>query len=271
MGGTSQRIDQVLVTRGLAPTRSAAQRLIQANAVWISNNDESPALVTKAGLFIEPHVNITVSDDAELRYVSRAGLKLEGALQVFAVPVTGRVCLDVGQSTGGFTDCLMRRGAKAVIGVDVGHSQLHEALQGNSNIECFEHLNIRDAQAIVLLGQRALAQGQPDALFDLIVVDVSFVSLLKILPSVKQLLQAHGDCIALFKPQFEVGKDNIGKTGVVRNQSVITQASTEFVDALDGIGFVAQAKCASPICGSDGNAEFLYHLKCKTQDTNTNN
>ena len=106
------------------------------------------------------------------------------------------------------------------------------------------------------------------AVFDLIVVDVSFVSLLKVLPSIKQLLHPDGDCIALFKPQFEVGKHNISKTGVVRNKAAITQASTEFVEALEGIGFVVQAKCCSPICGSDGNQEFLFHLKYKTQYAN---
>ena len=262
MGLTNQRVDQVLVARGLAPTRSAAQRLIQAGAVWVNSSEQSPALVKKAGLLVEPDVNIAISDDAELRYVSRAGLKLECAVQAFAIPVAGRVCLDVGQSTGGFTDCLMRLGAIAVIGVDVGHSQLHQSLQGNSNIECFEHLNIRDAEAIVLLGQRAVARGQADAMFDLIVVDVSFVSLLKVLPSVKQLARVGGDCIALFKPQFEVGRQHLNKAGVVRDQAAIAQARENFGNALADVGFAVLATCVSPICGSDGNSEFLYHLKC---------
>lgn len=262
MSLTSQRVDQVLVARGLAPTRSAAQRLIQASAVWVSIDNESPALVKKAGLLVDPQVGITVSDDAQLRYVSRAGLKLESALQAFAIPIEGHICLDVGQSTGGFTDCLLRFGARAVIGVDVGHSQLHESLQGKANIECIEHVNIRDAQAIALLGQRACAHGQQDGQFDRIVVDVSFISLLKVLPSVRQLARVGGDCIALFKPQFEVGRQNLNKAGVVRNQAAIAQAKDAFDDGLTGIGFSVQAMKASPICGSDGNAEFLYHLKC---------
>ena len=258
---TSQRVDQVLVARGLAPSRSAAQRLVQAGVVWVQCPDEAPALITKAGLQIEQGHLLIVSNDAELRYVSRAGLKLEKALDEFSISPSGLIVLDVGQSTGGFTDCLLRCGARYVVGVDVGHSQLHESLKINPNVQCFEKLNIRDAQTIKLLRQSAQIHGCDHGTYPLACVDVSFVSLFKVLPTVRQLLGDQADCIALFKPQFEVGRQGLNKAGIVRNDSLIDQARLAFAAQLQGAGFSMQAMIDSPIRGSDGNTEFLYHLK----------
>lgn len=258
---SSLRVDQMLVARGLAPSRSAAQRLIEARAVWVSNQGEEPIAVTKSGLLVEQNTVLTVTSDAQLRYVSRAGLKLERALASFELSPLNCCVLDVGQSTGGFTDCLLRHGAAAVVGVDVGHSQLHTSLRDNLQVKWFERLNIRDPQTLVVLGDQALSMGFIDARYPFAVIDVSFVSLLKVLPAVRQLLSHQADCIALFKPQFEVGKQGLNKAGIVRNEALTNEARLAFVDGLCSVGFALKATVDSPISGSDGNREFLYHLK----------
>ncbi|HMT84504.1 MAG TPA: SAM-dependent methyltransferase, partial [Ottowia sp.] len=198
------RADQLLVERGLAASRSQAQRLIASGARWwapdgwrvLAKSDDLP-----------PGAQIELQDAAEARYVSRGGLKLEGALATAGVAVAGRRCLDVGQSTGGFTDCLLQHGAARVVGVDVGHGQLHPRLRADPRVQALEGVNARHLDASLLIAAGAgqtVARGLFDADFDLIVGDLSFISLTLVLPALAALLAPAGELLLLVKPQFEL-------------------------------------------------------------------
>jgi len=244
------RADQLLVERGLAASRSQAQRLIAAGVQWRmpggafrhvgKNGDELPA-----------GAELVLLDDAESRYVSRGGLKLEGALQATGWDVSGWRCLDVGQSTGGFTDCLLQRGAAQVVGVDVGHKQLHERLRKDARVVCIEGLNARDLQP----GDARIPEAARG--FDLIVGDVSFISLTLVLPGVVPLLQAGGRLLMLVKPQFELQPGQVGKGGIVRDAALYAQVEARLREACAALGLQVQAWRDSPIEGGDGNREFF--------------
>ncbi|HEY1394381.1 MAG TPA: TlyA family RNA methyltransferase, partial [Methylibium sp.] len=192
------RIDQLLVQQGLAPTRSAAQRLIERGAVrWLG--PKGWTVPRKAGDELPEGCRIEITDDAELRYVSRGGLKLEGALVHTGIAVQGSICLDLGQSTGGFTDVLLTRGARQVIGVDVGHGQLAPQLREDARVTALEGINARELSAAML---KAAGVAQPR--FDLIVGDLSFISLTLVLPALAPLLAQGGELLLLVKPQFEL-------------------------------------------------------------------
>ncbi|MDD2884336.1 MAG: TlyA family RNA methyltransferase [Dechloromonas sp.] len=245
-----QRLDALLVTQGLAPSRTVAQRLIGAGRV---SCDGKP--LGKAALELPPDSRLTVSDDDSDRYVSRGGLKLAGALQQTGVPVSDRMCLDVGQSTGGFSDCLLQAGARHVVGVDVGHGQLHCKLKNEPRLTALEGINCRALDAT------DLATALPSGGFDLIVGDVSFISMRLILPQLPALLSPHGDLLLLIKPQFEVGPEHVGKGGIVRNPTLYTQVERTFIDLAGILQLTVKAWLDSPITGGDGNREFFIWLQ----------
>ncbi len=244
------RVDQLLVERGLAASRSQAQRLIASGVQWrvgasawrrvAKNGDELPAAA-----------ELLVLDEAEARYVSRGGLKLEGALNAAGWDVAGWRCLDVGQSTGGFTDCLLQRGAAQVVGLDVGHGQLHARLRSDPRVVCLEGLNARELQPADARLPDA-AQG-----FDLVVGDVSFISLTLVLPGVVPQLKAGGHLLMLVKPQFELQPGQIGKGGIVREPALYALVEARIREACAALGLQVQAWQDSAIEGGDGNREFF--------------
>ncbi len=239
---------------GLAPTRTAAQRLIHAGSVQFSaGSAPTIRLVRKAGELIEAHEALEINDLAEIQYVSRAGLKLAFALDHFAVDVKAKHCLDVGQSTGGFTDCLLQREAATIVGVDVGHDQLHPKIRANPAVTVFENLNIRDAQALEQLSVMAP--------FDLAVVDVSFISLGKVLPNVLSLLKPEGLLLALYKPQFEVGAAHIGKRGIVKDLGRVEQQLAISLAQYEQFAQIVNQPVKAGITGTDGNQEFVLTLR----------
>jgi 23S rRNA (cytidine1920-2'-O)/16S rRNA (cytidine1409-2'-O)-methyltransferase len=243
------RADQLLVQRGLAPSRSAAQRLIAQGAVrW--RGPAGWAAPRKAGEELPDGCELQVTDDAELRFVSRGGLKLEGALAHCGIDVTGKTCLDVGQGTGGFTDVLLQRGAARVVGLDVG--QLHERLKSDPRVEALEGVNARHLQAAAL----------PLASFELIVGDVSFISLTLVLPALAPLLgRPRGELLMLVKPQFELQPADIGKGGLVRDDAAFARVEARLREACAGCGLAVVDWFASPISGGDGNREFFIRAR----------
>jgi 23S rRNA (cytidine1920-2'-O)/16S rRNA (cytidine1409-2'-O)-methyltransferase len=244
------RADQLLVAGGHAPTRSAAQRLVEANAAqWLS--PKGWVTLRKSGEDLPEGAQLRVTNDDELRWVSRAGLKLEGALGEVDIDVVGMGCLDVGQCTGGFTDVLLSRGAAKVVGIEVGHGQLHERLKTDARVVCLENLNARE-----LVGS-ALAEHKPEGGFDLIVADLSFIALSKIVPHLGPWLKPGGQALLLIKPQFEVGKEHVGKGGVVKDPAQHARARDMVRRACTDLGWKVHKGFNSPIKGGDGNLEFF--------------
>ena len=245
-GPRKQRIDVVLVERGLAESRTKAQALVMAGAVVVGE-----ARVDKPGALVDPAAPIRLKEDAApSRYVSRGALKLEGALAAFPVDPRGKTCADLGASTGGFTDLLLQRGATKVFAVDVGYGQLHARLRGDPRVVVRERENARLLDA-GKLGERV----------DLVTGDLSFISLRLVLPAVKAILRPGGDALLLVKPQFEVGKGEVGKGGVVR-EDVKRRAALEAVKAAAReLGFEVLGEAESPIEGPAGNREWLLALR----------
>ncbi|MBX3605152.1 MAG: TlyA family RNA methyltransferase [Piscinibacter sp.] len=245
------RVDQLLVQRGLAPTRSAAQRLIAQGAVrW--RGPAGWAAPRKAGDDLPAACELELTDDAELRWVSRGGLKLEGALAQTGLDVRGRSCLDVGQSTGGFTDVLLQRGAARVVGVDVGHGQLHPRLRDDPRVVALEGLNARTLAAAQL----------PQPRYGLIVGDLSFISLTLVLPALAPLLEpAGGELLMLVKPQFELQPADIGKGGLVRDAASYARVEHRLRSACADCGLRVAAWLDSPVTGGDGNREFFIRAR----------
>jgi 23S rRNA (cytidine1920-2'-O)/16S rRNA (cytidine1409-2'-O)-methyltransferase len=241
------RLDALLVERGLAASRERARALVLAGRVRV---DGQPA--TKAGAAVRRTADVTLTEP-DHPYVSRGGLKLEHALRVFNIVVTGRLALDIGASTGGFTDVLLRAGAARVIALDVGHGQLDWGLRRDPRVHALERVNARTLTADQL---------PPDArLVDIVTIDVSFISLRQILPAVPPLLAPNADVIALVKPQFEAGRSEVGKGGIVRDEAVRTRAVEAVVDAALGLGLTRAGLSESPITGMEGNREYLLHLR----------
>ena len=244
------RADQLLVTQGLAPSRTAAQRLIEAGRVtWQS--PQGPQPVAKPSQALPASAELLVNPDPADRYVSRGGLKLAGALARCELDVSGYFCLDVGQSTGGFTDCLLQAGAARVVGVEVGHGQLHPRLQDHPRVVCLEGINARHLSAADL-GPHFPAPG-----FDLVVTDASFISLALLLPGFPALLKPGGRVLALVKPQFEVGPNNLGKGGIVRDPGLYAEVEAKIRAACAACGLAVLDYFDSPITGTDGNREFF--------------
>ncbi|MCE4554056.1 TlyA family RNA methyltransferase [Roseateles cellulosilyticus] len=244
------RADQLLVAQGLAPTRSAAQRLIQHGAAeWASPTGW--VALKKAGEDLPDTAQLRVTDDAELRYVSRGGLKLEGALRHTGLEVAGHTALDLGQSTGGFTDCLLAHGARHIVGVDVGHAQLHARLRADARVTALEGVHVRE-----LDGLRAHA---PTGGFTIIVGDLSFISMVASLPELLPWLEAHGHLLVLIKPQFELGPQALGKGGLVKDEADYPRLEARVRLACTALGLKVLDYFDSPITGGDGNREFFLY------------
>lgn len=259
-----QRLDALLVDRSLASSRQQAQRLIQAGEVRVNGE-----VVDKVGTPINPDATIVVA--AKPRYVSRGGEKLAKALEVFPVKVHDRIGLDGGISTGGFTDCLLQAGAKQVYGVDVGYGQVDWKLRTDPRLILKERVNLRYLTPPELYGD-----ANPDTYADLGVVDVSFISLKKVLPALWSLLQPPKDLITLIKPQFEVGRERVGKKGVVRNSSDQADAIEAVLTSAQSLGWYLHGLTYSPLTGPSGNVEYLAwfnimeHLEIEPLETDPN-
>jgi 23S rRNA (cytidine1920-2'-O)/16S rRNA (cytidine1409-2'-O)-methyltransferase len=243
--GKRQRLDILLLERGLVDSREEGRRKILAGDVLV--NDQA---ATKAGSLIDSGAAVRIKPSP--RYVSRGGLKLEKALREFAIDVTGKIALDVGASSGGFTDCLLAQGAARVFAVDVGYGQLDWKLRNDPRVVVFEKTNIR-----------YLERGALPAAADLATIDASFISLKLILPRVKALLAARHEVIALIKPQFEVGKGKVGKGGVVRSPEEHTRVIGEIQESAAAIGYEVVGVTESPLLGPKGNKEFLIYLRVR--------
>ncbi len=258
------RADQLLVQRGLSSTRAQAQRMIAAGVQW----DQAGVwkTVSKNGDDLPADAVIQLLDAARDRYVSRGGLKLEGALRDCALDVTGWACLDVGQSTGGFTDCLLQHGAARVLGVDVGQGQLHPNLRDDERVLGLEKINARALSADELLEQIEETTDEPEVFtvdvqagFDLIVGDLSFISQTLVLPALVPLLKPEGALLMLVKPQFELQPGQVGKGGIVRDATLYAFVEQRIRDCLAEQGMQVLHWRESPIQGGDGNREFFFH------------
>ena len=241
------RADVLLVERGLAPSRTAAQRLIAAGHVFACEGSSRVAL-SKPSVSVADDVSLEIEASDLHRFVSRGGLKLDGALMHVGLDVAQLHCLDVGQSTGGFTDCLLQRGAAHVVGVDVGHDQLHARMRADVRVTCIEGVNARTLAQI----------GAP---FDLIVADVSFISVSKVLPQWPALLATTGHVLSLVKPQFEVGADNLARGGIVRDVSLYATVEKCIRAACVQAGLRVLDYFDSSITGTDGNREFFVYAE----------
>ena len=238
-----ERLDVLLTQKGLAESRAKAQAIIMSGNVYVDGQKAD-----KAGL------NVSLDAEIEVRgsscpYVSRGGLKLEKALRDFAIDPTGYVCSDSGASTGGFTDCLLQHGARKVFAIDVGYGQLAWKIWEDPRVVCMERTNIRYVTPEDL--------GEP---LDLSVIDVSFISLKIVLPAVRKLLKPTGQVLCLIKPQFEAGKEKVGKKGVVRDPAVHLEVLEQFVALAKSLDFTICDLTFSPVKGPEGNIEFLAHL-----------
>ena len=237
-----RRIDVELVSRGLVPSREQARAAVLAGRVTV---DGSP--VVKAGAPVREDALIELAEGP--RYVSRGGVKLAGALDAFGIDPAGRVALDVGASTGGFTDCMLQRGAARVTALDVGYGQLAWSLRNDPRVLVLERTNVRSVDPAALGGP-----------FDLVTIDVSFIGLAKVLPHLTPVTTPDSDILALVKPQFEAGKGRVGKKGVVRDALVHCDVLASVIGAAGDLGWVARGLTWSPITGPEGNIEFWLRL-----------
>ena len=239
-----QRLDQIVFDLGLAESREKAKALIMAGSVYVDGQKQ-----TKPGAAVAADAAVEVRG-AKLPYVSRGGLKLEKALDVFGVDPRDCVCVDCGASTGGFTDCLLQRGARHVYAVDVGYGQLAWSLRSDGRVTVMERTNARN-----------LTPDMFPEMMDLAVMDMSFISLRLVLPAVRSLLRENGQVVCLVKPQFEAGREKVGKKGVVRDPEVHREVLEDFVASAGGLGFAVAGLDYSPVRGPEGNIEYLAWLK----------
>mgnify|MGYP000391665093 CR=1 FL=1 len=239
-----ERLDVLLVKRNLAESREKAKAVIMSGIVYVDGQKED-----KAGSMFDETANVEVRGTT-LKYVSRGGLKLEKAMTHFGVTLEGKICMDVGASTGGFTDCMLQNGAVKVYSVDVGHGQLAWKLRNDERVVCMEKTNIRYVTPEDL--------GEP---VDFSSIDVSFISLTKVLGAIRAYLTDDGEIVALIKPQFEAGREKVGKKGVVREKSTHHEVIEKVTEFAVSIGFSVLEITFSPIKGPEGNIEYLVHLK----------
>ena len=244
-----ERLDVILVNRGYAASREKAKAIIMSGNVYVNGQKED-----KAGTaFDESKIQLEVRGHA-LKYVSRGGLKLEKAMEVWGLSLEGKICMDIGASTGGFTDCMLQNGAAKVYSVDVGHGQLAWKLRNDERVVCMEQTNFRYMV-------RDDIEDEPDFAS----VDVSFISLTKILIPARNLLKQAGEMVCLIKPQFEAGREKVGKNGVVREPEIHREVIAKIVDYADSIGFQVLNLEYSPVKGPEGNIEYLVHLRKKSE------
>lgn len=239
-----KRLDKLLVERGLASSRQRALPLIMEGKVLVDG-----LLVTKPGILVDDDAQITLKEE-EIPYVSRGGLKLESALTNFNISVKDKIAMDVGASTGGFTDCLLQRGAKKVYCIDVGYGQLAWKLRQDPRVVLIERTNIRYLERERISDE-----------IDIATIDVSFISLLKVVPKVLEFLKAYGEIIALIKPQFEVGKAEVEKRGIIKDEGKRLKAVQKVKEGLEALGLKTIGIMQSPILGQKGNIEYFIYLK----------
>lgn len=247
MAKRSERLDLMLVTRGMAASRERARALILSGHVRVNGT-----VVSKAGAAVDPQADIALAQP-DHPYVGRGGVKLAHALEVFHIDPAGALALDVGASTGGFTDLLLQRGAGRVVAIDVGHGQLDWRLRTDPRVTVMERVNARRLTPTELPADARS--------FDIITVDVSFISLRQVLPALAPLLRPGGDLILLVKPQFEAGRDEVRKGGIVRDEAVQARVIEEVATAANRLGLVRAGLVESPITGAEGNREFFLHLE----------
>lgn len=247
-----ERLDIILVNRGLAPSREKAKALIMSGNVFVKGQRED-----KAGTSVDVNADISIKGK-KLKYVSRGGLKLEKAIDVWAPHIEGKVCIDVGASTGGFTDCMLQNGAAKVYAIDVGTNQLAYSLRQDTRVVCMEKTNIR-----------YVTEEELPEKADFVSIDVAFISLKKVLPPVYALMKDGAGIVCLIKPQFEAGRDKVGKKGVVRDKNVHLEVVNDIIDYADSMRYEIRGLAYSPIRGPEGNIEYLLYMK-KTSDKNEN-
>ena len=239
-----ERLDLLLVKRGIAPSREKAKTMIMEGCVFVNHQRED-----KAGSMFAEDCDIEIHGNS-LKYVSRGGLKLEKAMTQFQISLQDKICMDIGASTGGFTDCMLQNGAKKVYAVDVGYGQFAWKLRCDERVVCMEKTNIRYVQPSDIADKIAFASA-----------DVSFISLTKALPPVKELLDEGGEMVCLIKPQFEAGREHVGKKGVVRDKQVHKDVIAKVGQFAMDLGFFIQDLGYSPIKGPEGNTEYLLYMK----------
>lgn len=239
-----ERLDVILVEQGYAASREKAKAIIMSGNVYVNGEKED-----KAGSMFEQEGMRLEVRDAGQKYVSRGGLKLEKAVECWEISLDGLVCMDIGASTGGFTDCMLQNGAQKVYSVDVGHGQLDWKLRNDPRVVCMEKTNFRH-----------MAPGDIGEEVDFASVDVSFISLTRMLIPARNLLRAGGQMICLIKPQFEAGREKVGKKGVVRDPAAHEEVIHKVIDFASSIGFAVQHLEYSPIRGPEGNIEYLVHI-----------
>ncbi len=261
------RIDQRLVELGLARSRSQAQALIDAGRVMLTRPACDPEPARRSSLKIGPEVLLSLSGDPHDQPVSRGALKLRAIIDAAGPHVAGKLCIDAGQSTGGFTECLLEHGAAWVVGLEVGHGQLAGSLRDDPRVFCFEHTNVRHCTRQMLVEKLTDAAAPEPAMqlagegADLIVADLSFISLRKVLQPLSDLLARDGALLALVKPQFELGPGAVNKRGIVTDINAQNHLHEQFSTACRQVGLTLHHWIDSPITGGDGNREFLLHAK----------
>jgi len=238
-----ERLDVLLVEKGLAPSRERAKSYIMAGMVLVDGQK-----VDKAGTLVSPIADLTITGD-NIGYVSRGGLKLAKAIETFTIDIKGKTVADIGASTGGFTDCVLKNGAAKVYAIDVGYGQLAWSLRNDRRVINMERVNVRN-----------LTPDDIGELLDFITVDVSFISLEKVLPVVRQLLKVNSSAVVLIKPQFEAGREKVGKRGVVKDPEVHIDVINKIVEFGKGLGLFPLGLTYSPITGPEGNIEYLLYL-----------
>lgn len=244
-----ERLDVLLVKQGFAPSREKAKAIIMTGNVFVDGQREDKAGTT----FEEEKIHIEVKGSTQ-KYVSRGGLKLEKAMAEFPITLDNTICMDIGASTGGFTDCMLQNGASKVYSIDVGHGQLAWKLRNDERVVCMEKTNFRYMQPEDI-----------DDKLDFASVDVSFISLTKILIPARNLLKENGQMVCLIKPQFEAGKDKVGKKGVVREPEIHREVVEKIITYADMIGFEIKGLTFSPIKGPEGNIEYLVYIEKKEE------
>lgn len=246
-----ERLDIILVNKNLVSSRELAKSLIMAGKVYVNGNKE-----LKCGTKIDINSDIVVND-AKMKYVSRGGYKLEKAINKFNIVLENKVCMDAGASTGGFTDCMLQNGAAKVFSVDVGYGQFDWNLRNNPKVVCMEKTNIR-----------YLKFEHINEYLDFVSIDVSFISLTKVLLPIKNLLNQEGSVVCLIKPQFEAGKQNVGKKGVVKDKDIHKQVILKIIEFAESIDFNILNLDYSPIKGPEGNIEYLLYLHNSIKELN---
>ncbi len=248
-----ERLDILVVGKGLAPSREKAKALIMAGQIFVDNQRED-----KPGSKFDENADIVLHGEKP-KYVSRGGYKLEKAIDSFGIELTGMKCMDIGASTGGFTDCMLQNGAALVYAVDVGYGQFDWGLRNDERVICMEKTNIR-----------YVTPDDIDDVLDFASCDVSFISLSKVLPTAYNLLSGNGEMAVLIKPQFEAGKDKVGKKGVVRDPKIHKEVIEDVSASVKEIGFVVKGLDYSPIKGPEGNIEYLMYISKDTDATPIN-